>query len=217
MTTEVRPLLPDDYVVYMKRDYLRMRGPFIQLLAVSLGRGGRVVKVHPTFYVAGADLKMDVITESASLGIIDPHDWRFLDQPLDSSFARLIVDRVAAHTPLSFQEPITDAAMAGALKQFARMPKNWSVRLLYGFLLILLGHGDARRELRNAVADFTKDRRKRNDAPSWELEMDARFTELLARLDAPDRILRCRQDAEAHAARLKLPGIRWPAEWPQPT
>lgn len=215
MKNEVRPHLPHDYVVYMKRDYLRMRGPFVQLLTVSLGRGGRVVKVHPTFYVAGADLEMEVITESASLGMIDPLDWRFVDQPLDSSFAQLIIDRVAARTPLSFTEPIADGSMAGALRSFAQLPKNWSVRLLYGFLLILLGKPEARRELVRALADFTKDRRKRTDFPvAWELELDARFTELIARLDARDCIIRCRQDAEAHATRLKLPAVRWPEEWP---
>lgn len=217
MYDQIAPRLGNDYMPYMKHDLVRMRGPFIQLFAISRGRGG-AVRVNPTLYVAGPDSGMEVIPQTLSLEVREPGAWRFVDRPLDDGFADLLISSIERESPVSFQAPLTDAGIDQALARFARWTDHWAPPLFRAFLQCLQGTSGAGRDMNEAEKRFRRAGRRWNGPPpDWWHATDQRLKDLRECLSASDGLSRCRSDAESHAERLRLPAIDWPSEWPWPT
>lgn len=189
-----------------------MRGPFVQLLALSVSRGG-AVRVHPTFFVAGADLSLTVIPQTVSLEVLDPRRWSFHDCALDGTFAAGLVQSLEQASPLSFVTPIpSDDAVERAFASFASRSVHWGECLFAAFFMLACNRPGAAPLLRQAQDRFARLGTKViGDPPEWRLVLGARLAELHRRLQDPDGAQQCRTDADNQSAALRLPPIRWDA------
>ena len=209
-TKVVRPSLGPDYFLFRKRDLARMSGPFVQLLALSVNRSG-ALRVHPCFYVAGADLSLEVIPQNVSLEVLDPHSWTYLQPTLDEAFAQRLLQQLEAESPLSFVAPLAgDASVSRVFRHFAARTTHWSCSLYQAFYLLACGRPSAAHELAQTRARFNKlGENVVGQAPPWRLALGERLDELERRLTLPEGQDLCRTEAQQQAQRLELPEIRW--------
>lgn len=213
------PKFGPGYFIYKRQDLVRMRGPFLQGVLFAKKRSGWL-HVIPTFYVAGANLADPVIFQTMSVpvhGIDEARRWKWhADTLLDDHLASHIVSQLEEYSPLSFVEALDDLAVGASLTHFAKELSHWAPFLSLAFFCICSGNPSARDNLDHARRIFLKLSRYGSGTPPLEFEQAllARFDELEARLDDPDCISICRTEAEEHAARLFLPPIEWPTEWP---
>lgn len=206
----VRPLLGPDFVVYRKRDLARLSGPFVQLLAMSVSRGG-VLRVHPTFFVAGADLSLEVIPQNVSLEVLDPPRWSFDEPTLDEAFAHRLVSQLEEHTPLSFVAPLEGAAgVDRAFRHFAQRTTHWSCSLYHAFYLLACGRPEAAQQLAQSRQRYDRlGERIASQVPPWRVVLGARLDALERRVGLPAGAGLCRDEAQQQARLLELPDIRW--------
>ena len=209
-TKVVRPSLGPDYFLFRKRDLARVSGPFVQLLAMSVSRSG-ALRVHPCFYVAGADLSLEVIPQNVSLEVQDPHRWTYLQPTLDAAFAQRLLQQLEADSPQSFVAPLSgDASVSRVFQSFAARTVHWSSNLYHAFYLLTRGRPEATQELAQARARFNKlGERRVGQAPSWRFVLAERLDELERRLTLPEGCELCRAEAQQQAQRLELPEIYW--------
>lgn len=209
------PRFPEPYVLYKKRDIVRMRANFAQLLMITVGRGG-YIKVLPTFFVVGADLEQEIVHQTVSLRVVQPDRWLFSpDTPLDGSFASLIIERLELDSPISFIDPLRDSDIENGLRWFSRLLKHWSAHQFLAFFNITRGADSARADCMHAYKFLRQYTRLSTEKPllDWEVKLRDRFLALEARLDSSDCIESCRLDSQEHARKLGLPEIVWPSEW----
>lgn len=212
----LQPQLPIAYQMYGKRDLVRMRGNFAQLVLIAQGRG-HYLSVLPTLYVVGADLVDETIHQTVSLKVRSPHDWCFSPEALDLAFATQIVQQLERSPVTTFVCEFGDKEIDKALRWFGKTRTHWAADLFLAFFNMTRGAPTARKDLARAFQLFIKHSRYATDKPPFDFEEAryARFKELESRLDRPDCIALCRSDAEEHAQLLKLPPIVWPPEWPE--
>jgi len=215
--TQLLPLLPDEYTaVHGNRTVLRMRGHFVQWIGLSVGRGG-YMKVIPTLYIVGYDNTEIVMTCTASLyGLRQPREWHFDENTqLDNDFAKLIIERVEAETPISFIQPLDDEAIIKALIWFNKNVKHWAVNWYIAFWYLCQGDPSALpylNKLEKYFADVCGPKAK-YPVRDWEKAHWARIKLLQARMSDSHCVVLCREEAEQHAAQLGLPKLVWPTEW----
>ena len=196
-----------------------MRGPFLQGVLFAKKRSGWL-HVIPTFYVVGANPVDSVIFQTMSLpivGIDAAKRWRFpADTVLDSHMACDIISQMEEVSPLSFVDVLHDQAIDASLEISATKVAHWAPFLSLAFFQICSGDSSARNTLERARQKFLKYSRYGRGAPPLDFEQAllARIDQLEARSDVSDCIAICRAEAEEHAARLSLPPIDWPPEWP---
>lgn len=206
------PNLGNGFQFKGKREAVRMRGPFVQSIALARARGSGLY-VIPYYFMVGADPTSEVMHENLGLAILNWRNWSFLEAKLDSEFAALLLTRLRADAPASFFDDLTDTSIDAAMQWFIRKGNDPSAHQFKTFMAILLGRETARTDLERAIAVFK--RKALSDPPrDHEAALLQRYADLEARLGHPDCIALCRADAEAHAQRLKLPPIAWPHEWP---
>lgn len=212
----LQPQLSVVYQLYGKRDLVRMRGNFAQLVLIAQGRG-HYLSVFPTLYVVGADLADETIHQVVSLEVRSPHDWCFSPETLDLAFATQIVQQLERSPVTAFVCEFGDKEIDKALRWFGKDGAHWVDYLFLAFFNMTRGALSARKDLARAFELFRRNSRMVTDKPlrDWEEALLARFQELESRLDRPDCIALCRADAEVHAKLLKLPPIVWPPEWPE--
>jgi hypothetical protein len=207
----LRPRLAKDFLPFHKmRDLGRFQGNFFQLLTLRGGRYGDHLGVRPIFYVVGARPWNDRIPRSAPLGKRTQAavKWRFRDRRLDDVLAQEICGLLEAGTPLSFARPIGPEEAHAALQSFASADTAEHVALHLAFFCMALGLPGAGHWLSLARNDLLRNgRAPTND---WQIRTLARLDELESRLARPDGVRACRREAEQHAARLRLPSLRWP-------
>ena len=210
--SDIRPHLASDFTTYKKRDLVRMQGSFVQLLALSFSRNG-TLRVHPTFFVVGADLSLPVIPQNASLEVIDPWKWSFAGVVLDHDFAQRLVRQLESLSPLSFTSPL-EAIETGAIPRvfafFDKHSEHWSQSLYLACYLLAIGHKDAPVAAKRARAQFDKLGRKViGQPPPWRISLGERLLELERRLSLAEGPSLCREEAEEQAEKLGLPKIAW--------
>lgn len=212
----LQPKLPIAYQLYGKRDLVRMRGNFAQLVLISQGRG-HYLRVLPTLYVVGADLSEETTHQTVSLYVRNPHDWNLTPETLDLAFATQIVQQLKRSPVTAFVCEFGDKEIDKALRWFGKAGTHWAADLFLAFFNMTRGSPSARKDLARAFELFRGNSRMVTDKPlrDWEEVLLARFHELEARLDHADCIALCRADAEKYAKLLKLPPIVWPPEWPE--
>lgn len=213
----LKPALPSSYLSHKPRFLLRAHGNAVQGIVIGVGRGGWV-RVHPSLYVTGADRADEGIHQTVSLSTRYPRRWNFSpDTPLDDALTKEILERLENDSPISFKAPLDDAALDRGLRWFGRKARHWSADLFLAFYGMTRGTAMARRDLERARLRFHRYSRLSRGKPprDWEKQLHERFDELESRLDQPDCVALCRQDAEAHAEVLALPPLVWPPEWPQ--
>lgn len=212
----LQPQLPSSYQLYGKRDLVRMRGNFAQLLLLTSGRG-HYLKVLPTLFVVGASLADKTIHQTVSLYVRNPHDWNITPENLDVALATQIVKQSEQLSPITFVGELEDREIDHALRWFGKDGRHWADYLFLAFFNMTRGAPTARKDLARAFHLFIKHSRYSTDKPPFDFEeaLFARFQELESRLDHPECIALCRADAEEHARLLKLPSIVWPPEWPE--
>ena len=210
--TNIRPLLASDFRTYKKRDLVRMHSSFVQLLALSFSRNG-TLRVHPTFFVVGADLLIPVIPQNASLEVIDPWKWSFAGAVLDQDFAQVIVRQLEKLSPLSFTaslETMAADAIPRVFTFFDKHSEHWSQSLYLACYLLAIGHKDAPAAAKRARAQFDKLGRKViGQPPPWRIALGERILELERRLSLAEGPSLCREEAEEQAEKLGLPKIAW--------
>lgn len=176
--------------------------------------------VYPTFYVVGADPTHEVMFQTMSLpmsGVDSDRRWRVDPEALlDESLAERFVKQIEKDSPLSFHEPLTDSDIHRALVKFCKCRKSWMPSLSLAYWEILTGARSAADTLVMAKKEFIKYSRygAGKEPLDFEQALMARFELLQARIGSADGVSQCRAEAEAHAARLRLPKIEWPTEWP---
>jgi hypothetical protein len=212
--TEVRPLLAPDFTLYRKRELVRMHGPFVQFLSLSVARGGSL-RVYPTFFVVGADPSVPVIPQNVSLGAEDPAAWRFQGVVLDAEFARRLVRQVEAASPLSFTGPLAadGSAIARTFHVFEARTRHWSPSLYLAHFLLTAGSRQAAAAAavgRARVRFAALGERVTGDPPAWRIALGQRIAELERRVTSADGQGLCRAESERQAAEFGLPGIVWP-------
>jgi len=217
MRESLKPAFPNSYLSYTPRFLLRAHGNAVQGIVIGVGRGGWV-RVHPSLYVTGADRADEGIHQTVSLSTRDPRRWHFPpDTPLDDALTAVILGRLANDSPISFEAPLDDVGLDRGLRWFARKGRHWSADLFLAFYSMTRGAATARRDLERARMRFHRYSRlsKGKQPRDWEKQLCGYFDELESRLDQPDCVALCRQDAEAHAEILGLPSPLWPPEWPK--
>ncbi len=214
MLTLVLPKLGQDFFPYVKKDLARMRGPFVQLLALSSSKSGRFLKVHPTLYVVGADPSFEVISQNVSLEVWAPRKWSFDSPTLGEAFADRLLQQIEAETPISFVQPLDDSAIEAALRRFAAAKGHWNAQFFLAFLSILQRWPNAHEELVAAQKVFDKlVQPGAAGLPPWGKAQLRRFEALRRRIDSANGVEECKKECESHALSLKLPPIAWPTEW----
>lgn len=197
-----------------------MRGPFLQGVLFAKKRSGWL-HVIPTFYVVGANPADPVIFQTISLpvhGVDEAMKWKWhADTLLDDNLASRIVSQLEECSPISFVGALDDVTVAVSLTIFSEKVTHWAPLLSLAFFCICSGNSSARDNLDRARRIFLKLSRYGSGTPPLDFEQAllARFDELEARLENPDCISICRAEAVEHAARLSLPVIEWPTEWPR--
>jgi hypothetical protein len=212
----LQPKLPIAYQLYGKRDLVRMRGNFAQLVLIAQERG-HYLRVLPTLYVVGADLSDETTHQTVSLYVRNPHDWNLNPEILNSAFATQIVQQLERSPVTAFVSEFGDNEIDKSMRWFSKAGTHWAADLFLAFFNMTRGAPTARKDLAQAFELFRRNSRMVTDKPlrDWEEALLARFHELEARLDRPDCIGLCRADAERHSKLLKLPPIAWPPEWPE--
>jgi hypothetical protein len=214
--TYLRTALPIDYQFYGKRDLVRMRGNFAQLLLIAQARGN-YLRILPTLYVVGANLAEATIHQAVCLYTVRPSDWNLAPESLDFDFAAQIVDQLKKSPVGIFVRESVDAEIDNTFRWFGKDGSHWSDYLFLAFFNMTRGAPTARKDLARAFELFIKRSRYSTNKPPLDFEeaLHTRFQDLESRLDRPDCIALCRADAEEHARLLKLPAIVWPPEWPE--
>lgn len=217
--TLLKQKLGDEYRIVSNRDLVRMRGPFVQSVLLGIKRSGSL-SVIPTFYVIGADPSDEVMFQTMSLpmsGIDRDRRWLVFDGvPLDEGLADRLVEQLKKDSPLSYIEPLSDVKIHRSLKKFVSRKKHWAPSLSLAYWEILTGAKSAAKTLQKSKRIFVQYSRYSTSEEPLECErklMD-RYDLLHKRLDSVEGISQCRVDADAHAAKLKLPNIDWPLDWP---
>jgi hypothetical protein len=209
---ELRPRLALDFVPYKSHDLVRMRGPFVQLLAISVRRSGSL-RVHPTFFVVGADPVVPVIPQNVSLEVLDPWKWSFPNEELTRDFADRLRRELDATSPLSFAAPLSsidDSDVSKLFEFFDRKTKHWSASLYLAHYLLATGRAPATAALHRARAKFDKLGSKVSGAPPvWRIALGARIGELERRLTLAEGPGLCRIDSDDQAATFGLPTPTW--------
>lgn len=209
----------EEYRIFQKRDLIRMHGPFVQSILMGIGRNGSL-SVIPTYYQVGADPSDEVMFQTMSLpisGIDRNRRWLVFDgTPLDEPLAERLVKQLKKESPLSYFEPLDDKNIYKCLKKFTRKTRHWAPGLSLAFWEILVGAKSAPKTLEKAKKLFVRYSRYSisKEPLEYEQKLMARYDLLRERLDSVDGVSQCREDAEIHAEKLKLPKIEWPAEWP---
>ena len=215
--TNINTVLPDFTSQYKKRDLLRMRGNFVQMLIIGVSRGGWI-GISPTFYVLGPELWQDYIHETVSLSVLSSEKrWNFPpDTLLEDNFANEILQRLIEDSPISYLDQLSDESVSRGLSWLARDRQHWAADLFLAFFNMTRGAPTARTDLARAFKLFHQHSRLSTNKPlrDWEVLLQNRFNELEKRLDNSDCIALCRADSESHAKMLGLPPIVWPSEWP---
>jgi hypothetical protein len=209
----------DDYRIYAKRDLIRMRGPFVQSVILGIGRSGSL-SVIPTFYVVGADPSDEVMFQTMSLplsGVDRKRKWLVLkDAPLDEMLVERLARQLNRDSPLSYFEPFSDEKIHRCLRKFTRKTKHWVPSLALAYWEIMTGAESSMKTLEKARSIFIKFSRygAGKEPLDYEVKLMERYGVLRERVDSDDGFRKCREEAELHAEKLKLPKIDWPAEWP---
>lgn len=212
--------LGDEYKPATKREVARMRGHFVQTVSLGVSRS-EWMTVYPTFYVVGADPSDEVMFQTMSLpmsGIDSSRRWSVQPETLlDEILADRLVRQIEEETPLSFLLPLTDASIHKTLQKFCKGAQHWAPSLSLTYWEILTGNKTAADTLAISKKQFIKHSRFGSGKQPLDFEhtLMARYELLQARIGSPDCIGQCRAEAEVHAAKLKLPKIHWPQEWPE--
>ncbi|WP_256077336.1 hypothetical protein [Massilia sp. YIM B04103] len=216
---ELLPRLGGDYALFSRRDAVRLRGSFAQSVLLGSKRSGNLL-VIPTFYVVGARPDDECMHQTLSLpvsGMDTARKWHVRpDQALDAALAQHLIGQMEKDSPLSFVAPLDDAGLDRCLGIYLKKTDQWIPALSRAFLSMCRGLPQARAELDAARRIFlVTSRFGLGGTPvDWENAALARFDELASRLERDDCIALCRADAEAHAQRMRLPALPWPAAWP---
>lgn len=200
------PLLAEDFSICRNGDLVRLVGNFAQIVVMTGGRYGDLLKVHPTFYVVGTRPWDEFVNQSVALDNIDPNRWRF-SRALDESLARDVAQLLDARSPLSFLQPITPNQVVDAMVVMAKRATIEDAALHLAFFLMANDLGDPQHWLDRADRIF-----QRANLPlrqDWQRTLQERMEALKRRVDAPQRSALCREEAQRHAAVLKLPEIAW--------
>lgn len=215
----VLPLLDAGFSVHARRDLVRLRGPFVQALLFAQKRSGWM-QVIPTFYVLGAIPSDEVLFQTMSVPVsgLDPHRrWMVSgDQPLDARLAQRFITQLTQSSPVSFVEPLVDDMIVAAIDLYARQSRQYHASISKAFMGMCMGSRSSAADLAAAHARFVRFSRYGRGGEPYDFEQAllARLEVLKHRLSDPAGVLACRAEAEEHAARLGLPELQWPQEWP---
>ncbi|QNA87495.1 hypothetical protein G4G28_01710 [Massilia sp. Dwa41.01b] len=213
------PLVLPGFRLYAERDLVRMRGPFVQALLFAHTRS-EWLDVVPVFYVAGANPADAALFQTMSVplaGASEKRRWLFpADAPVEEDAAQRLVVQIERDSPLSFLAPLDDGAIAGLLDHLVTQSQHWLPALSKAFFGMCTGSAASAVDLASARDAFIRfSNVGRGGTPrGFERDMMARFDVLEHRLHSQTCIVQCHHEAEEHAARLGLPPIEWPVEWP---
>lgn len=204
----LRPKLAADFLPFHKnRDLVRQRLNFVQLLALSGGRYGETLKVLPTFYVLGARPSDEIMPQTVALSTKHPERWRFQGRHLDDQLADDICSLLKVHSPLSFFSPVGVDDVVSSLKFFCTDATSEDAPLFLAFFMMANGIPGEKLWIEKARKCFL--RQNPVIQHDWQRSTLQRI-EHIERLsgDASAEFL-CQQEANNHAARLRLPKIVW--------
>lgn len=213
------PLHLAGFSMYAERDLIRMRGPFVQALLFGNSRT-QTLDVVPAFYVVGAYPADSALFQTMSIPLVDATgDLRWLsaaDAPVEEELAQRLLAQVEQDSPLSFIAPLQDESISMALEHLVTTSSHWLPALSKAFFAMCMGSSTAAADLARARDTFIRlSNVGRGGTPRpFERDLMARFDDLNLRLQGIDCIAQCRKEAEEHAARLGLPAIACPPEWP---
>lgn len=201
------PRLSSDFYLFKEKDPIRMICNFVQILTVTGGRYGETLRVFPTIYVPGAYPWDEVVTQSVQT-TNDGGGWMFQDRKLDDKLA----DDIAQNISKSPMPGTAGISVRSVLEDFPKIARNSvddraSLYLAFFLMSTDLASADPWMDLAQKL--FKRNNKKIEQ--NWQHLTKDRLEELQFRLalSAPERIAKCRQEAEEHAHLLGLPAINW--------